>query len=120
MAPARIHDSNEAGPATCAAPKAPRSQPEPMIEPRDTKVRPQKPTSRRRRPTDPGAPPTAAVPTMRTSSNPLLDGHAEPEANHQARSAWSTDVESTTWPRTTLPRGAVTACLHGITDTDRR
>src|SRR6478736_8896901 len=36
----------DAGPATCAASRAPSSQPDPMIEPRDTNVRPQNPTSR--------------------------------------------------------------------------
>src|SRR5690242_3618604 len=50
MAPARIHDTSDAGPATLAAPNAPSSQPEPMIDPSDTNVRPQKPTARCRWP----------------------------------------------------------------------
>ena len=44
--PARIQDSNDAGPADCAAPSAPSSQPEPMIDPSEIIVRPRRPTSR--------------------------------------------------------------------------
>src|SRR5690349_5135879 len=48
MIAASTQDTSEAGPASVAAVSAPRSHPEPMIEPRETNRRPQNPTSRRR------------------------------------------------------------------------
>src|SRR6478752_4237418 len=46
MNAASTHEMSEAGPATVAAPNAPSNHPEPMIEPRDTNVSPQKPIER--------------------------------------------------------------------------
>ena len=40
MMAARIHDRIDAGPATSAAFNAPSSQPDPMIEPSETNIRP--------------------------------------------------------------------------------
>jgi hypothetical protein len=40
MMAAITQEMSDAGPATVAAPSAPSSQPEPMIEPSETKVRP--------------------------------------------------------------------------------
>jgi hypothetical protein len=45
MIAASTHEITEAGPAIVAAVRAPSSQPEPMIEPSETNMRPQKPTS---------------------------------------------------------------------------
>src|SRR5450756_2678113 len=53
MTAARTHEIREAGPASVAAVSAPSSQPEPMIEPRDTNIRPQKPISLDRCPSGP-------------------------------------------------------------------
>src|SRR2546423_3590154 len=50
MMAASTQDSSDAGPATVAALSAPSSQPEPMIEPSETNIRPQKPTARCRLP----------------------------------------------------------------------
>src|SRR5689334_13860591 len=49
----RPHNTSAAGPAVCAADNAPKSQPEPMIDPSDAKSRPVRPTSRRGRPPSP-------------------------------------------------------------------
>src|SRR6516165_9075464 len=40
------HDTSDAGPATTAALSAPSSHPDPMIDPSEMNVRPQKPTLR--------------------------------------------------------------------------
>ena len=45
---ARIHETIDAPPATLAAVRAPRSQPDPMMEPSEIKVSPRSPTARRR------------------------------------------------------------------------
>ncbi len=57
MIAARTHEISDAGPAFCAALSAPSSQPEPMIEPRETNISPQKPTER----CSPGPSPVAAA-----------------------------------------------------------
>jgi hypothetical protein len=44
MDPARTHETSDAGPADCAAPRAPSSQPDPMIDPSDSSVRHRRPT----------------------------------------------------------------------------
>ena len=48
MAAASTQEINDAGPAVCAAPSAPSSHPDPMIEPRETNIKPQKPIVRRK------------------------------------------------------------------------
>src|ERR1700740_3026250 len=54
---ASTQEIRDGGPARSAPVTAPRGQPEPMIEPRDTNMRPQKPTSRRNCRSEPTAPP---------------------------------------------------------------
>src|SRR2546423_15619390 len=46
MPAASSHDRIDAGPAASAALSAPSSQPDPMIEPSETNIRPQNPTER--------------------------------------------------------------------------
>src|SRR6266516_156814 len=46
IAAASTHDSSDAGPAVSAANSAPSSHPDPMIDPSETNISPQKPTDR--------------------------------------------------------------------------
>src|ERR1019366_3391115 len=61
MNAASTHEIREAGPASVAAVSAPNSQPEPMIEPSETNIRPQKPTSLDRCPLGPGRGPLVVL-----------------------------------------------------------
>src|SRR5215469_1680262 len=64
MAAPITHDTTDAGPATTAALRAPSSHPDPMIDPSEIPVRPQKPTLR----CSPASALTVGLPTITISA----------------------------------------------------
>src|ERR1700712_3488395 len=83
MAAASTQEINDAGPAVCAAPGARSSQPDPMIEPSETNINPQKPIVLRKC----GLPPEGGADDSETAMMTSLPARNGPPEERSALSA---------------------------------